>query len=164
MKILEILNFYINKEKTIYVYMNTHIYSMITCKTGISILTFCKISWWNHVWYILVSDLGSRHNMPDFGTRLVATYLGSWPGCSRHGRRQNYTGGPPFAFRVPPFFGAAVRYLLPRAAAITHIQSRMRRYGNVARMGAPTWLCIWWWQEEDKIERDREIVNIRKIA
>ena len=52
------------------------------------------------------SDLDSRHNMSDFGTRLVATYLGSWPGCSWHGRRQDCTGGPPFAFRVPPFFSS----------------------------------------------------------
>lgn len=98
-----------------------------------------------YVCVCMSSDLDSRHNMSDFGTWLVATYLGSWPGCSWHGRRQDCTSGPPFAFRVPPFFSSCCEvFLAPgcgnhaharacAATATSHAWAPTRLYGDMGR-------------------------------
>lgn len=77
--------------------------------------------------------------MSDFGTRLVATYLGSWPGCSWHGRRQDCTGGPPFAFRVPPFFSSCCEVSLAPGCG-NHAHARACAATATSHAWAPTQL------------------------
>lgn len=68
---------------------------------------------------------------------MVAGYLGCWPGCWLHGRRQGRAAGPSFAFRVPPFFPRLLRHIplpypsspSPRPAGrrLAHARPRQRR-------------------------------------
>lgn len=70
------------------------------------------------------AKLKRKPRTSDFRSWVVAGYLGCWPGCWLHGRRQGRAAGPSFAFRVPPFFSRLLRHI-PRPGC-----------GNHARAGA----------------------------
>ena len=64
-----------------------------------------------------------KRGMSDFRSWVVAGYLGCWPGCWLHGRRQGRAGGPSFAFRVPPFFSRLLRHI-PGSGCGNHARAR----------------------------------------
>lgn len=78
---------------------------------------------------------GGTGRVYNFRSWVVAGYLGCWPGCWLHGRRQGRAAGPSFAFRVPPFFPRLLRHIPPprpstRPGAgrrLAHARPRQRR-------------------------------------